>query len=339
MRTTIRDVAKRAGVSVATVSRVLNDSGPVRESTRQRILEAARELRFVPNSAARSLTTRRTNTLGVILPDLHGEFFSEVIRGLDHTAREHHQHLLVSGARNDRDEVEAAIRAMRGRVDGLVLLSPTSGAETLLADLPESLPVVLLGCPSSGERFDSLEIDNFGGAHELVTHLVRCGHRRIAHIRGAEHNRDAEERLRGYRAALEAAGIPPCRALELPGDFSDDAGATAALAAMRLDPRPSAIFAANDAMAIGALGALRAAGFRVPQDVALVGFDDVPVARHLSPALTTMHVGIYELGVRAARTLVAAIAQGSAHRRSHIVLPPRLVVRESCGCRDRPPPA
>ena len=323
---------------MATVSRVLNDSGPVHEATRHRIREAARELRYAPNVAARSLATRRTGTLGVLLPDLHGEFFSEVIRGLDQEARRHHHHVLVSSARNERAEVEAALRAMRGRVDGLVLMTPDMDAEALVAELPDGVPAVLLDCDLRDDRFDSIGIDNFGGARDVVAHLVALGHRRVAHVRGATRNRDAAERLRGWAHALREAGVEPNAEWVLPGDFGDQSGYDAAAAALRLHPRPTAIFAANDEMAIGVLGALRDAGLRVPGDVAVVGFDDVPVARHVSPALTTVRVGIHELGVQAAGTLLAALADGAAHRRRHVVLPTRLVVRDSCGSRDRPPP-
>jgi LacI family transcriptional regulator len=137
MKVTIRDVARVAGVSVATVSRVFNDSGPVNEETRRRIREVASELRYVPNSAARSLITSRTNTLGVLLPDLYGEFFSEVIRGIDQTAQEHDYHLLVSSSHNDKAEMETALRAMRGRVDGVIVMSPDIDAQVLAANLPE----------------------------------------------------------------------------------------------------------------------------------------------------------------------------------------------------------
>lgn len=337
-RATIRDVARQAGVSVATVSRVLNDSGPVNAETRRRIRDAARDLRYAPNSAARSLSTRRTATLGVVLPDLHGEFFSEVIRGLDQTAQRHQYHLLVSSSHNDRAEVEAAIRVMRGRVDGLVLMSPDVDADALVAELPDGLPVVLLNCAARTERFDALDLDNFGGARSVVAHLLALGHRRIAHIRGPARNHDADERLRGYRAALHDAGVAPDPALELPGDFSDATGYALAHALLTAAARPTAIFAANDSMAIGALGAARDAGLRVPEDVAVVGFDDVPIARYMSPPLTTVHVGIHALGAEAAATLIAALADPDRHRPRRVVRPTTLVVRDSCGQRDRPPP-
>jgi LacI family transcriptional regulator len=322
---------------VATVSRVFNDSGPVNAETRTRIRAAAHELRYAPNSAARSLSARRTGTLGVLLPDLHGAFFSEVIRGIDLAVQRHGLHLLLSGSHNERGEVAAALRVMRGRVDGIILMSSAVDAETLVAELPESLPVVLLNCAVRDARFDSVDIDDAGGARAMVEHLVACGHRRVALVGGPPRNHDAGERRRGWRQALRAAGIEPRPEWELPGDFSEGAGHRAALALLALAPRPTALFAANDAMAIGALSALREAGVRVPEDVAVAGFDDVPIARYVTPPLTTVRVAISELGARAADVLVAALADGG-RRPSHEVLPTALVVRGSCGCRDRPPP-
>src|SRR5690606_15793586 len=177
MKVTIRDVAREAGVSIATVSRVFNRSAPVREPTRQRILRVADRLRYVPDSAARSLITRRTGTLGVLLPDLYGQFFSEVIRGIDDAARARGYHVLLSSAHANRDEIVAALRAMRGRVDGLVVMSPDIDAQGLRANLPENLPVVLLNCAVDGGPYDSLDIDNFGGAFGMVEHLLALGHR------------------------------------------------------------------------------------------------------------------------------------------------------------------
>src|SRR5215207_2609489 len=204
MKVTIRDVALRAGVSVATVSRVFNNSGPVREETRRRIREVARELRYVPDAAARSLTMRRTGAIGVILPDLHGEFFSEVIRGIDQTARQQDHHLLVSSSHNDQREIEAAVQAMRGRVDGLILMSPDLDALALATNLPESLPVVLLNCAVEGTPFDALNVDNYGGAGAVVRHLVARGHRRVGIINGAERAPAAQDGRRGYRRARAA---------------------------------------------------------------------------------------------------------------------------------------
>ena len=339
MKATIRDVAREAGVSVATVSRVLNNSGPVGGETRRRILEVAAALRYTPDSAARSLITRRTNTIGILLPDLYGEFFSEVIRGIDATAQRGGYHLLVSSSHNDKGALEAAMRAMRGRVDGLVVMSPDVDAHALVANLADTTPVVLLNCDVEGTAFDSLNIDNFGGASAMVTHLLGRGHRRIAFVGGSERNHDAAERLRGYRATLSAAGIAPKPEWERAGDFTEAGGYRAATEVIALDPRPTAIFAANDSMAIGALSALREAGIQVPGDVVVVGFDDIPIARYMSPPLTTVHVEINELGERATRMLLQAVEEKNQHVKVQETLPTALVIRESCGGTVPRPPA
>jgi hypothetical protein len=201
---TIRDVARQARVSVATVSRVLNEKDTVRDETRQRVRSAVERLGYVPHGAARSLITRQTNTIGVLLPDIHGEFFSELIRGIDATVRKSGYHLLVSSSHGDRAEAGAMLRAVRGRVDGLIVLSPDVGALALPAHLSETLPVVLLNSAAAGDSFDLINIENSAGAFAMVRHLVSLGHRRIAFIKGPEANQDATERLRGYRQAVAA---------------------------------------------------------------------------------------------------------------------------------------
>ncbi len=315
---TIRDVATEAGVSVATVSRVLNGSGPVRAATRDRIHQTAHDLRYVPNVAARALSTKQTHTVGVLLPDLYGEFFSELLRGLDRAARVRHLHLLVSGVRGSAAELTQAVRALHGRVDGIVVMSPEADPDALVRSLPPGLPLVVLG-----GRGASLAVDNAGGARAATAHLVQLGHARIAHLRGAAGNADAEERLAGYAAAMAEAGLPP---LVLAGDFTEDAGRAAVAALLALPERPTALFAANDAMAVGALAALREGGLAAPADLAIVGFDDVPLASHLTPALTTVHVPIAELGAAAVDLL-----NTSGPAPDSRVLPATLVVRASCG--------
>ena len=330
---TIKDVAREAGVSVATVSRVMNDSGPVSEETRRRIREVAQRMRFTPNLAARSLITARTTTLGVLLPDLYGEFFSEVIRGVDQAARRHGYHLLVSSSHADRAETEAALRAMRGRVDGLIIMSPDLDARALVQNLPDRLPLVLLNSALEGDAYDSLTIENFQGATAMVRHLVGLGHRRIAMIKGAARNHDAAERLRGYRAALRKAGIERVPEWELAGDFTDGSGYRAVAELLRLDPRPTAVFAANDAMAIGAMSALREAGIDVPGEMAVTGFDDIPVARYVSPALTSVRVPIWEMGERATERVLRMLVGKEGRTRRRETLATELVVRASCGAK------
>ena len=326
---TIRDVARAACVSVATVSRALNDSGPVRDDTRRRVRDAADNLRFTPHGAARSLITSRTNTLGVLLPDLYGEFFSEIIRGIDRSAQRAGYQLLLSSARNAHDEVHGAFRAMYGRVDGLVLMAPDIALVELFAQHRDGTPIVFINSPVTSEDARVITIDNHGGAYQMAKHLVRKGHRRIAIIRGAETNHDATERLRGYRDALEDSGLPSDPRLELPGDFTEGAGYRAGRAALRLQPRPTAIFAANDAMAIGALSALREEGVAVPDDIAVAGFDDIPIARYVSPPLSSVHVPIAQLGERAMDLLLGAIAGAANGAARQVVLPTTLVIRKS----------
>jgi LacI family transcriptional regulator len=326
---TIKDVARAAGVSVATVSRVQNGSALVKEATRRRVGEVAQRMGYTPNVAARSLITSRTNTLGVLLPDLYGEFFSEVIRGIDQAAQRHGHHLLVSSSHDDRSAVETALRAMRGRVDGLIVMWPDLD-EAGVPNLPAGFPVVLLNAPLGPNGFDVITVANYDGAYAMVDHLLDLGHRRIAIIKGIEGNADAAERLRGYRGALASAGLA-ASAIEVAGQFTEASGFHAANELLRREIRPSAIFAANDAMAIGALSALRQAGLQVPRDVGLAGFDDIPMARYLDPPLSTVHVDISALGEHATLRLLAAVRDKDKHRPRAETLPTTLVLRRSCG--------
>jgi LacI family transcriptional regulator len=331
LKITIRDVAREAGVSVATVSRVMNDSGPVSEGARARILEIAGRLRYAPNEAARTLISSRTSALGVILPDLHGEFFSEVIRGLDQAAKASGFHLLVSGSHNDAAETEAALRAMRGRVDGLVVMAPDANTAGVAAGIPDGVPVVLLNCPTVDGRADSIEIDNYGGAYAMVQHLAGATRRRVAVIIGTPNNRDAAERLRGYRAALRDLHIERTPEWELAGNFTEASGYEAVRRFLSLRVRPAALFASNDSMAIGALSALLEAGLSVPDDVAVGGFDDIPMARYTNPPLTSVQVPMGELGAHAVHRLVVALDKEGRHSTRRETLPTALVVRVSCG--------
>ena len=336
---TIKDVAREANMSVATVSRVLNGSGPVSEKTRRLIHDVAGKMRYVPHSGARSLITSKTETLGVLLPDLYGEFFSEVIRGMDDTAQRNGFHLLISRAYADRHGIETAIRAMRGRVDGVVVMSPDLDAESLL-NMPSTMPVVLLCSVSRGNGIDSLTIQNCRGAREMVTHLVTLGHRRIAIIKGSPRNYDAAERLRGYRIALREAGILPDTSLELVGNFTEAGGYAATMELLSMRDRPTAIFAANDSMAIGALSALRESGVEVPEAMAVAGFDDIPLARYMDPPLSSVHVPICELGARAVEMLLEGITHKNGHARKRERISTKLVIRSSTGRQpvERPPP-
>ncbi len=323
---TIHDVARAANVSIATVSRVLNGNPPVTGKTRERVLEAIQELAYVPHGGARSLIKRETRTIGVLLPDMHGEFFSEVIRGLDQVTRQHHYSLIVACTHGEAESAEAMLRAMHGKVDGLVVLSSDLEMHAALSNLLRRIPVVFLNHVQGpgGDEFDSISVDNHGGALAMTQYLLGIGHERIAFVKGPDGNSDAEARLQGYR---EAMGKVPH--LEVAGDFSESGGYRAACKVLQMEPRPTAIFAGNDAMAIGILCALRERGVRVPEDISLAGFDDIPMIRYLSPSLSSIRTPIPELGAGAAERLLMRIESGEAIRPMQQTLEVLLVARAS----------
>jgi LacI family transcriptional regulator len=329
MAVTIRDVAKAAGVSLATVSRALNGSPAVTEDTRQRIAAIAARLGYVPHEGARSLSSRRTRCIGAVLPDLHGEFFSELIRGIDRAARVHGLHLLLSSSHGDAEEAGAALRAMRGRVDGLLVMSPYVDQHVLDRNLLPSMPTVLVNTAEGSGRYPSLAVDNHGGAFGMMRHLLGRGHRRIAMIAGPEDNFDARQRLAGYADALRELA-PGTNAQVLRGDFTEESGYRAGQRLLAMSERPEAVFAANDMMAIGCLFAFTEAGLRVPEDIAVAGFDDVPIARYVTPPLTTVRVRIDELGEMALERLVLAVGGPVRVAPTTQVLRTELVVRSSC---------
>ncbi|HMA02548.1 MAG: LacI family DNA-binding transcriptional regulator [Gemmatimonas sp.] len=327
---TIKDVARAAGVSVATVSRVWNEAAFVSPETRRRVAEVAARLGYSPHGAARSLITRTTYALGVLLPDLYGEFFSEIIRGIDHMAQANGYHILVSSSHDSKDEIDAALRSMRGRVDGMIIMSPDLETRRTLHALQGNFPVVLLNGGAEAKEFDTITIENHEGARQMTLHLIARGHRRIAMIGGPQRNYDATERLRGYRTALAESGIELDESLIVQGDFSELSGHGAVKQLLGLERRPTAIFAANDSMAIGALSALRENHVRVPDDMAVAGFDDIPLARYMNPPLSTVHVDISQLGERAAALLLSSL-QNDNRSHEQLQLSTTLVIRASCG--------
>lgn len=327
---TIRDVAREAGVSIATVSRILNGSPRVSEEARSRVQAAADALDYWPNVAAKNLTTSRTHTLGVLLPDLYGEFFSEVIRGIDHTAQREGSQILISISHANTDTLLTTARAMQGRTDGLILMAPEKSSAAAIERIRRRFPIVLLNPRYHIEECSSVSIANREAAFAVVDHLLRIGHATVATITGPPGNVDAEERLQGYRDALKQAGRKPDPALEFAGDFTESSGFRAAIEMLRYPPLPAAVFAANDYMALGFMSALGQAGIRIPEDVALAGFDDIEISRYLTPPLTTAHVDAHQLGARAVRLLISKTRSAGSAVPTHEVLPATLVVRSSC---------
>ena len=327
---TIKDVAREAKVSVASVSRALNGGTGVTAATSERIRAAADRLQYIPHAAARMLITRRTHTVGALLPDLYGEFFSELIRGIDLAARARGLHLLVSSSHDGVAEAASAVRSMQGRVDGLLILSGRVDATFLRANLPKELPVVLLNSAVKNPAYSVLNMDNHAAAVAMVRHLLHAGHPDVALIAGPEGNFDARQREQGYRAAM--AKYAPTAPLNIvAGDFSEESGYRAGRELLTRSVRPRAVFAANDMMAVGCLGAFKEAGVRVPQDIALAGFDDIPIARYVTPALSTVRVRIADFGRLALERLADILEHPEQEPPTADTLGFEIVARETCG--------
>ncbi len=316
---TIRDVARRAQVSVASVSRALNNLANVSERTRTRVNDAVRELGYVPHAGARSLSLARTNAIGVVLPDLHGEFFSEIVRGMDKEANSRGYLLLLSNTHTGSAQAANALKALRGRVDGMIVMAPHLSEDDLAGALPATTPAVFVNTPAV--EHDGIRLDNAAGAQAVAKHFIELGRKRIVHIAGPRGNVDAEERAEAFRQALLGSGLD----LEIVnGDFSEESGEDCTRSLLESGAAFDALFAANDMMASGALQALRDAGLSVPEDVAVSGFDDIPLARHIG--LTTVRVRIDELGQRAIERLLSLV-EGDEDARGQELHPPELVIR------------
>jgi LacI family transcriptional regulator len=336
---TIKDVAREAGVSVATVSRVYNLSPQVSETTRQHVRSVAARMDYWPNGAAQSLITNRTHALGIVLPDLYGEFFSEVIRGIDLAARREHFQVLISSSHADTEGLIAAVRAMRGRIDGLIAMALDADSQDAIRSFAEHFPVVLLNAEPGAGGCGTITIANYEGARAMLAHLIGLGHKRIAMVMGPAGNVDADERLRAYRSAVRESGCDTAPELEIPGDFTEASGYRSAGPILRLEPRPTAVFVANDYMAIGLASALSHEGIEVPGDVALGSFDDIALAQYMNPALTTVRVDAYQLGERAVQRVLPFAGGRRPAADFHEVIPTTLVIRRSCGAKTAGRPA
>ena len=331
MRPTLEAVAARAGVSRGTVSRVINDSPRVSERTRLKVLAIIEELGYVPNHAARSLVTRRTDTVALVVSESERRVFTEpffagVLRGIGAALSAAGMQLLLAMAHSPTERVRLERYLAGHHVDGVLLLSQhdRDSLPGLLArtDIP-----LVLGGGRQDQAIVYVDVDNVGGARQAVTHLVATGRRSIATITGSPDMRAGRDRLAGYRDGLAGAGLPVEASLIAPGDFGPDSGARAMRELLARTPDLDAVFAASDPMALEAVRVLRAEGRRVPDDVAVIGFDDSDVARHADPPLTTVHQPVEQMGREMARLLLAQLHGRAASR--PVVLPTHLAVRES----------
>lgn len=336
MKSNIKEIARLAEVSIATVSRVINNQGPVRETTRKNILRIAGELDYIPNHSARGLSRKKTDTIGVILPELHDEFFMDIVHAIDEEAHRHKQYLMISSSHSQRNEAEIMVEFMSGgRVDGVILMAPSLRNEIKNILSKSKSPIVLLNCDTDMEGVVSFGIDNLRGAYSAVEHLIGHGYKKIAMVQGPEQNSDAEARYHGYQTALQQSSITLNPSMVVRGDFSFRSGYYGFTRLMGQEDKPEAIFCANDMMALGAYEAARNSNITIPDDVAIVGFDDIFPGRVAAPRLTTVHTPIMELGIEAVNYLLKMIS-GKVDSATSFkkTLTTGLIARESCGCKS-----
>jgi DNA-binding LacI/PurR family transcriptional regulator len=335
MKININAVAKRAGVSIATVSRAFNGNGLVREETRSRILKIAHELNYIPNPIARSLSRQATDTIGVVLPDLVGEFFMDIIHGIDEEAYSQNWYVLVSSSHSQRNIIETLLEFMgSGRVDGVILMAPQMHKEVTEIVLKSKRPVVLINACKDLSNVVNFQINNFEGSFNNIEHLSNVhGYKKIGIIKGPEGNCDSDERFAGYSEALINLDLPINGSFIVPGEFSVESGYQGFKELMKKNDKPDAIFVSNDMMAVGAYKAAADLGIKIPDDIALVGFDDIYLSQFLIPRLTTVHVPLSELGRKAVQYLLNMINGNVDKKKPYSeTLSTELRIGGSCGC-------
>jgi LacI family transcriptional regulator len=333
-RVTIREIAELAGVSIATVSRVLNGRADVADETRELVSRVIREHGYTANRSARGLSAGRTGLVGVLVPLVYPVYFSAILSGAAEALYEQDMRLVLSPTAHEHErEVSLLDRLMHGVTDGALIVLPEESSDELEHALADGYRFVVVDprLPLD-QRIPSVSAAHASGADQAMRHLLGLGHRRIAAITGPRNWVATEDRRRGYHAALASAGILPDPALEVESNFEIGPGAHAAGAVLDLPDPPTAIFAFNDNIAIGALRAARDRGLRVPEDLSIVGFDDIEHATIVSPALTTVRQPLAEMG-RTAVSLLVRLLEGQRIETLHVELATRLVVRDSTGPR------
>jgi LacI family transcriptional regulator len=329
-RATIRDIARLAGVSIATVSRVLNDRPDVAPDTRDAVLRHIREHNFTSNRSARALSSGRTGLIGVTVPMVQGDYFAAILGGASEALYEQEMRAVLCTTLHEHErEVSLMERLIDGATDGAIILLPEESSEELRALQAHGYPFVVADPRDVLEDgIPAVSAAHSAGAKAAVEHLLELGHRRIALITGPRGWLSTEERLSGYQTALAAAGVMPLPALVAEGDFKLTGGRAAAARLLDLERPPTAIFASNDNMALGVMQIARDRGLRVPEDLSVVGFDDSESAGIVTPALTTVRQPLAELG-RIAVSLLTRLIEGQRVEALRIELATRLVVRES----------
>lgn len=326
----IRDVAKLAGVAPITVSRVVNDSGYVSQQTRKRVEAAIEELGYVPNMLGPSLRFRQTMTLAVVITDITNPFWTTVTRGIEDVAQSNGYSTILCNTDESEEKQEQYLQMLlRRRIDGILLVPASSSSHPIRLIKRQGIPLVVLDRQIPDVDVDIVRADSETGAYELTRHLLSLGHHQIAMLAGPKSTSTAVDRVNGFCRAMNETGVNTCDMQVLWGAFTQESGYALAREAFGRTPQPTALFAANNFVAIGALQAMREQGLRVPEDVALVAVDDLPPAFTIDPFLTVAAQPALEMGHQAARLLLDIIKKGADHQHQHIVLPTELIIRTS----------
>ena len=326
----LSDVAKLANVSTATVSRVLTNAENVTEKTRRKVLDAIEELNYHPNILGRQLRKMATNTILVVVPDITNPFFSKVLRGIEMLAMQNGYQVLLADTQNYIiSETEYLNFLHYKQVEGIILLT-TKSNQQLVKQLSEDSPVVLACEYMEEAQIPTVSIDNISSARKITQHLIRLGHSRIAHICGPMDIILSRDRLKGYQQAIGQNHLELDPILIQEGDFSYESGYNLMNKLLALENPPTAVFAANDLMAIGAIKSIKSHQLSVPQDIAVVGFDDIQMASIMEPAITTISQPAFEIGNKAMELLLGLMAKEQIVKKQYI-LEDQLVIRESCG--------
>lgn len=335
---TLEDIAKQAGVSRSTVSRVVNDHPNVRKDVRRRVLEVIARTGYHPNAAARALASQRSWTIGLVLPRSVSSFFTDpffprLTQGVAQACNQNNYTLSLFLISTKEDEEKIFPRlARKGYLDGILVQAGQIGDQLIDCLIESGVPLVVAGRPFDTNRVSYIDVDNVNAVYNAVSHLIRLGRKRIGMIAGPDNSTVSLDRRAGYTNALRERGLDPDPALVAEGDFSEASGYSAMQ--QLLPVKPGAIFAASDMMAIGAMRAIRDAGLRVPEDIAVVGFDDLPLASLPTPSLTTVRQHIYEFGYQAVEILIDLIENGTEPPR-RVIMDTELIIRESCGATRR----
>jgi LacI family transcriptional regulator len=332
--TTIKDISQAANVSTATVSHVINNSRYVSEETRLQVLEAVQRLNYQPSAIARGLRTKKTNTLALIIPDITNPYFSDLTRGFQDTADEKGYLVVLCNTDRSLDREKRFLETMwQQRVEGIVLNPSKVTAKDLLQIVKARIPVVMIGSQVEQNDFDKIMVDNVRGGYDAVHYLCGLGHKRIGLVCGLRTTSSSLQRYQGYLEALSKNSLPFDEQLVAEGEITYDGGYQCIRQLLSLSSPPTAIFATSDIMALGAKAGIEDAGFRIPADISVIGFDDIPDVSRTRPRLTTIAQPKYQMGQVAAGILFEQIDSNNTLPRRKVILEHTLVVRESTGVR------